>query len=130
MLHVGIAEFSEPTLLLLGDALVLHWLADQINACHVLRLAEMPDRVRQIGVDLRLIPGTQSGSLNLKGHVFAWEISANEAEQFAQQLRELADSIGPGHAYLDPQLNTSGVLVVASKGEYDPERIFGPVNPN
>jgi len=125
LLHVGIAEFSEPTLLLIGDALVLYWLADQIDARQELKLAEMPSLVSQTEVNLRLAPATHSGSLTRKGKAFSWEISADEAKQFAQQLRGLAASPGPAHAYLDPESNTSGVQVVASKEEYDLEKIFG-----
>ncbi|MGQ0593349.1 MAG: hypothetical protein ACT4QB_12085 [Gammaproteobacteria bacterium] len=38
---------------------------------------------------------------------------------FAEQLRALAASESPAHAYLDTESNNAGVEIVVSKGEYD-----------
>lgn len=123
-LHVGLADFAERTLLLIGDANSLSWLAEQIDTRRDIKLTEMHEIVRQTGVGLRLIPAIHSGRLTRQGDVFDWEISAVEAPQLARQLRELAMATVPAHAYLDPQSNTTDVHLVASKGEYDAEKVF------
>jgi hypothetical protein len=123
-LHIGIADFAELTLLLIGDANSFSWLAEQIDTRQDIQLAEMYGIVRPIRVDLHLIPVTHSGRLKRLGDVFDWEISAVEARQLAQQLRELAMATSPAHVYLDPESNITDVQVVASKGEYDPEKVF------
>lgn len=123
-LHIGIADFAEPTLLLIGDAKSLSWLAEQIDARRDIKLAEMHGIVRRTTVDLHLIPAMHRGSLTRLGDTFDWEISAVEARQFARQLRELAVVTSPAHAYLDPESNAADVQVVASNGEYDPEKVF------
>lgn len=123
-LHIGIADFAEPTLLLIGDAKSLSWLAEQIDARRDIKLAEMPGIVRQTTIDLHLIPAMHRGSLTRLGDGFDWEISAAEARQFARQLRELAVGTSPAHTYLDPESNAADVQVVASNGEYDPEKVF------
>lgn len=124
VLHVGIAQFADPTLLLVGDATSLRWLADQIDARRDIKLAEMTGLVHVRKIDLHLVPATHGGRLTRLGDAFGWEISAVEAQQFAQQLRELAAGTSPAHAYLDPESNTADVQVVASKGEYDPEKVL------
>jgi len=123
-LHIGIAEFAEPTLLLIGDSDAFSWLAEQIDARRDIKLAEMHGVACQAAVDLHLIPATHSGRLTRLSNVFGWEISAIEAQQMAQQLRELARNTSPAHAYLDTQFNMTGVQVIASKGEYDPVKVF------
>lgn len=123
-LHIGIADFAEPTLLLIGDANSLSWLAEQIDARRDIKLAEMDGIVRQTRVGLHLIPAIHSGRLTRLDDAFDWEISAVEARQLAQQLKELAVATSPAHAYLDPESNITDVQVVASKGEYDPEKVF------
>lgn len=123
-LHVGLADFAERTLLLIGDTNSLSWLAEQIDTRRDIKLTEMHQTVRLTGVGLRLIPTIHRGRLTRLGEAFDWEISADEAPQLARQLRELATATTPAHAYLDPQSNTTDVQVVASKGEYDPEKVF------
>jgi len=124
LLHIGIADFAEPTLLLIGDAQSFSWLADQIDARRELDFAEMPSLVSRTDVNLRLVPTMQTGRLTRRANVFGWEISAIEAQQFAQQLRGLAASTSPAHAYLDPESNVAGVQLVASMGEYDQSKVF------
>lgn len=123
-LHIGIADFAEPTLLLIGDANSLSWLAEQIDTRRDIKLGEMHGIVRQTRGGLHLIPVIHSGRLTRLGDTFDWEISAVEARQLAQQLRELAVATSPAHAYLDSESNITNVQVVASKGEYDPEKVF------
>ncbi len=58
------------------------------------------------------------------GLILEWQMSASEAAVVSHQLRELAASSSPAHAYLDPASNLTGVQIMASKGEYDPARVF------
>lgn len=123
-LHIGIADFAEPTLLLIGDAKSFAWLAEQINARQNIKLEEMHWIVWETRVTLHLIPALHRGRLTRLGDAFDWEISAVEALKFTRQLRELGVATLPTHTYLDPESNATDVQVVASKGEYDPEKVF------
>jgi hypothetical protein len=60
-----------------------------------------------------------------QGEAFEWHITPTEARTVAAQLQELAAAKNPAHAYLDPTLNSAGVQLVASCGEYEPGEIFG-----
>lgn len=124
LLYVGIPDFAEPTLLLIGDEKSLSWLADQIDTRRAIRLEEMRGIVSQTLITLRLVPVIKNGNLSRLGDAFDWKISAVEVEKFTLQLRELAVATSPAHIYLDPESNAADVQMVASKGEYDPEKIF------
>lgn len=127
-LYISIADFKDPTLLVLGDAKSLNWLADQIEARLLLDFAAMDVSIRQVKVKLRMIPTTEDGSLNRHDNTntFDWLISLTESRQFAEQLRALAASETLAHTYLDTASNNSGIEVVVSKGEYDPVAVFRP----
>ena len=57
MLHVGMADFAEPTLLIVGDARSLVWLADYIDAQQPIRFADLTPSVRSVNVeDAWMIP--------------------------------------------------------------------------
>ena len=118
-LRIGVAEFSEPTLLLITDARGFRWLAGQIESRKEFTIAQTrgPQGSR---VSIRFVP-KKVGRLNRAGNAFTWAISQAEATQFADQLRQLSESGTPAHAYLDSE----GVIpVVASLDEYDPEEVF------
>lgn len=122
-LQVGLAEFAEPTLLILGSAESLRWLADRLEERRPLDLAHSPlVQLRGVGLVLKLVD--VEGNIERHGPTFTWAISPTEAQQFASQLRELAASSEPAHAYLDPKTNHTGVQVMASKGEYSAEAVF------
>ena len=110
--------------MLIGDANSLAWLADQIETRRDIKLAKMHGIVWHTEIALHLIPATLGGRLTRLGGAFDWEIATAEAKRLAQQLRELAMATSPAHAYLDPESNGTDVQVIASKGEYDPEKIF------
>ena len=118
-LHVGIAEFSEPTFLLIGESYSFHWLAEQIAARRTFTLEQTLGKAH---ASLRFVPTTQGGHLSRKGDALEWAISVIEAQQATQQLKELAASNCPAHAYLDPLSNETDVQIVASIGEYDPNQ--------
>ncbi len=125
LLRIGVADFAEPTLLLVGDSKSFSWLADQIDARQELKLAEMPEFIRMTISSMDIVPAINSGRLTRTGSSsFILEVSDTEATQFAEQLRALAVCSTPAHVYLDPQINAAGVQLLASKGEYDPEKIF------
>jgi hypothetical protein len=116
-LHIGLADFAEPTLLILGEAASLNWLAERIEARQSFDLATAPV-VKLANVRLLLEPTDNAGTLTREGKKFVWKLSLSESQEVAAQLRELAASHVPAHAYLDPKTNSAGVEVVASKGEY------------
>jgi hypothetical protein len=123
-LHIGIADFAKPTLLIVGDASSLLWLATSIQERRTGRLADLSSSIKLKNVDLRLSHANDEGRLERRSGVLDWTISPLEARKFADQLRALATSEGPGHAYLDTSANDSGIQIVASKGEYDPDTVF------
>ncbi len=122
-MHVGLADFAEPTLLILGDVASLNWLADRIESRQSLDFAAAAF-VRLLNVSLLLEPTEGDGSFNQQGAKFIWKISLSESQKFAEQLRALAASEVPAHAYLDSITNSAGVEVVASKGEYSTDAVF------
>lgn len=115
-LELGLVDFEEPTLLLLGETSSFDWLA-----C---RIAEGCEFALKGRVSLKFIPSMQEGELSGTGNEFEWHMSHAEMALVAQQLRELATGDVPAHAYLDSIRNTAGIQIMASKGEYEPARIF------
>lgn len=116
-MHIGLADFAEPTLLILGDSVSLNWLADCIEARQSIDLATS-SFVKLVNVGLMIVPSDDEGSLSRSDVLFEWKVSSSEAQQFADQLRALAAGDKPGHTYLDSKANSAGVEVIASKGEY------------
>lgn len=124
-MHIGLADFAEPTLLILGDAASLNWLADCIEMRQAIDLSASPV-VKLVNVGLVIAPTDDEGSLSRNDTLFKWRVSPLEAQQFAEQLRALAVSEKSAHAYLDPKANNAGVQVVASQGEYSGDAVFIP----
>lgn len=122
-MHVGLADFAEPTLLILGDAGSLNWLADHIESRQSLDFTAAPF-VRLVNVSLLLEPTEGDGSFSRQSAKFIWKVSLSESQRFAEQLRALAASEVPAHAYLDSMANSASVEVVASKGEYIADAVF------
>ena len=121
-LRVGLVNFHEPTLLLIGDASSFTWLAGQLEIrCPLLLEAEPGNEIRSLSIE----PSQREGRAFRSGPVLKWQISAHEAVLAAGRLRELAAHPSPAHAYLGPEFAEAGVQIVASKGEYDPARVFG-----
>lgn len=115
-------DFAEPTLLLLGTSSSFNWLAEQVERRREMVLEGAAGRA--LGI-LLLVPSAQEGRFSRHGHTLTWRISLDQAARVTQQLRELAASLLPAHVYLDPENNFTDLQVVASKGEYDPARVFG-----
>lgn len=122
-MHIGLADFAEPTLLILGDAASLNWLADCIEARQSIDLSTSPF-VKLVRVELVIAPADDEGSLSRNGALFKWKISALDAQQFAEQLRALAVCEKPAHAYLDPKAKGIDVQLIASHGEYSADAVF------
>ena len=116
-MHIGLADFAAPALLILGDETSLNWLAGCIATRQSIGLATSP-LVKLVSVGLVIAPTDAEGSLSRSNTLFNWKVSRLEAQQFAQQLRALAGTGKPAHAYLDPNTNSAGVQVIASQGEY------------
>ncbi len=121
-LQIGLVDFAEPALLMVGDAQSFRWLASQIGSRQQIDFDDVSYKVRQVGVRVRLTPTANSGCLRRHAETIDWEVSATEARQFAEQLQALAAAESPAHAYLDPESNLAGFQVIASKDEYVPDR--------
>ena len=124
-MHIGLADFAESTLLILGDAASLNWLADCIETRQLIDLARSP-LAKLVSVGLMIVPTDNAGSLSRNDTLFKWKVSRLEAQQFAEQLRALAVSEKPAHAYLDPEANNAGVQIIASQGEYNADAVLIP----
>ena len=120
-LQVGLVAFPDPTFLLLGEFNAFHWLAEQIEGRRAVVVESAPGKDL---VCLSIVPSDQDGRAVRAGSSVEWQISASEAALVSNQLRELAASSSPAHAYLDPESNLTGMQIMASKGEYDPARVF------
>lgn len=119
-LSLGVVEFADPTFLLIGESSSFDWLADRIAE----RLPLTLESSSSEGIASLIFFPTELGQLAQSGAVLEWQISEGEAKLAVQQLRELATSSSPAHIYLDPASNLSGLQLMASKGEYDPARVF------
>lgn len=120
-LHLGLADFAEPTLLILGQSASFVWLGAQIASRRDIVLERhLPKRQ----ISLRFVPTAQNGRFFQQNQAFEWQVSEAEAKTVAGQLEGLARANLPANAYLDPDTNTTGVQVVASCGEYEPTKIF------
>jgi len=123
IMHIGLADFTEPTLLIIVDEASLQWLAERIESRKFLDFATASS-VKLINVSLLLHPVEGGGDLSRHEAKFEWKVSPLEARQFAEQLRVLAACEASAHVYLDSKPNTSGVQLVASKDEYDASIVF------
>jgi F420-dependent methylenetetrahydromethanopterin dehydrogenase len=120
LLQIGIVDFADPTLLLIGEPYSMHRLADEIASRQEFEITVGRSQVR-----LRFVPIELSDDrLTRKDSEFVWYISAAKAQEVEKVLRGLATSTVPAHAYLDPEQNLANVEVVASIGEYKPEQMF------
>lgn len=120
-LRAGLVDFADPTFLLLGESSSFEWLAAQIEGKRAVVLKGEPGKDLMC---LSIVPSDGEGRASRAEGALEWRMSASEATLVSQQLRELAASSSPAHAYLDPASNLTGVQIVASKGEYDPTRVF------
>ena len=121
-LQAGLVDFSDPAFLLLGESSAFDWLAEQIEQRRSVALQSGSSK--EVAC-LSLVPSEhEGGRASKKGAILEWQMSADEATQVARQLRVLASSSLPAHAYLDPANNLAGLQIIASKGEYDPTRVF------
>lgn len=117
-IRAGLVDFSDPTFLLIGDTHSFNWLAGELEAFHAVVLKSDP----RSEIDrLLLLPSVGNGRCLRLGPQIVWQMSVQEAETVAAQLRVLAAASSPGHHYLDPDLAMAGLQIVASVGEYDPE---------
>ncbi|GAA4333995.1 hypothetical protein GCM10023165_09500 [Variovorax defluvii] len=124
-MHIGLADFAERTLLILGDATSMRLLAGCIEARESLDLSTLPF-VESVNVCVLMKPTGDNSSLDQKDTLFEWRISPLDSHQFAEQLRALAASDMPAHAYLDCKTSGEAVQVMASKGEYEAGDVLGP----
>lgn len=120
-LRVGLVGFADPTFLLLGEASAFNWLAEQIESRCVVTLDCEPDKDP---VRLLIAPSKNEGKVSKVEGTLEWLVSARDAVLFSQQLRQLAENPSPAHAYLDVEKNLAGMQIMATKGEYDPSRVF------
>jgi hypothetical protein len=123
ILHAGMIDFGEPIFLILGGPEGFLWLADLIESRWTGIFSGLSSKIRLTNTDLALIYSDSDGGLGGVGSVLRWTLSARAVRSFPEQLRALALSDGPHHAYLDDP-EGRGIQVIASKGEYEPT-VFG-----
>jgi len=116
--RIGLVDFHNPTLLLIGKPASFNWLAERVESRQPLDFATVPF-VKQESMNLLLAPTESAGTLIREGKNFFWKVSLSESQNFSELLRSLSVSGGSHHQYLDPAINTIGVEIVASTEEYD-----------
>jgi hypothetical protein len=123
--YFGMVDFSEPTLLILGEPSGLQWLAKLLESRWTGSLSAFSPPI-ELMQDIRIHVGFPEDEFGAewRGSDLLWNISSADADTFADQLLKLADHEGPAHTYLDPKSGQKGIQVVASKGEYDHARVF------
>jgi hypothetical protein len=120
-LRIGLADFHDPTLLLLGDPRSCIRLAAELEARRPVVLASQPGEEL---VELRRLPSENEGDCGRSGPILTWRMSSRETVTVAAQPRPMARHPRPGHAYLDHEVTTIDLQIVASQGEYEAERLF------
>jgi hypothetical protein len=116
-LLIGLADFAEPTLLILGNSASMYWLAEQVESADSIDFADAPN-AKLVNVQLLLERTGESGVLVRDRSRFVWKLSAVDAAEIATKLRCLARGGVPAHAYLDLTTNSAYVEVIASINEY------------
>jgi hypothetical protein len=124
LLYIGLADFAEPTLLILGDSEGFLFLADLISSRWTGSFSSLSSTVRLGNVDVNLSYSTGESGIERCGTRLCWCVPGAAVELFPEQLRALARSEGPHHAYLDTP-SKENIQIVASKSEYDPAGVFG-----
>jgi hypothetical protein len=114
-LIAGLANFAEPTLLLLGDMPGLLTLKDFFEKQDSVGIGRLLNLV-EIQLEIHFAP--EDSGLEKSGTQFAWYISPMDAKKFARLIEEVASSEKPAHAYLDTSGHT-GFEIIVSKGEYE-----------
>jgi hypothetical protein len=116
-LCAGLVDFSEPTLLIIGDASAFTELAN-----HILKRQEVHlPKSNCIDIALSIVPTESPSRLQRTGNEFILNISATDAAMFADLIAGLVNSHAPAHTYLD---FPGEIAVMISKGEYDPKKVF------
>jgi len=100
-LYIGMVDFNEPTLLILGDPKGLFWLADLIESRWAGKLSSLSPVIMSQRLDILVVHDDPQGGLLPRGVELQWGLSRKAAGVFPEQLRGLARSENPGHAYLD-----------------------------
>jgi hypothetical protein len=119
-LFIGPLEFADPTLLISADAQSLRWLADRIESRQLTSLRQGHPTFVVSARSITLIPVDTGGRLDERRMQYEWRIDEDQARDFVERLRVLAQSPRPAHAYLDTE---SSLQIVASIGEYDLNRL-------
>ena len=122
-MQIGLADFAEPTLLILGTKESLIAFANIMEKRQPINLATS-EFITLVNIGLAITPTSNSGSLGKSGERFTWQISTEEVGHFAEQIRALADHPGGAHIYLDPHVNAAAVQILISKGEYGAGTVF------
>lgn len=120
--HIGLADFSEPTLLIIGDAAALRWLADGFASQQLIDLSGS-SLLMLHGISLFFELADKSEIIQIEKDI-RLRVSLLESIKFAGVLQALAASNAPAHAYLDLAENNAGINVIASKDEYNADEVF------
>jgi phosphotransferase system HPr-like phosphotransfer protein len=121
-IQVGLPDFAEPTLLLLGSASSFRLLANQIRHQEEVAVGAKGPIGRQ--ARLQIVPASDFSEMSRTENSFKVRLSPADAEQIARQLIELANSQKPAHAYIDILTSDSETQIIASLGEYVAEVVF------
>ena len=123
-LIIGIVEFENPTVLVLGDAAAFLTLASRIQERQTFRMAESGFAELKNIREITVMPCEDHGEFSRIDDELVWKVSAFEADAFAAQLQALGESKDAGHTYLDPSTNSTDLEIVASKDEYQASVLF------
>ena len=121
--NAGLADFTDPTLLLTGSAGGLHALADLFDGQASFATSNAANLLRPIGIELTLHLGAAQTQLLKVGRQIDWSISLADAKLYAELIRAVAENDKPSHTYLDVPGNIE-LEIVVSKDEYDPATVF------
>ncbi|MDP4021761.1 hypothetical protein Q8W71_03910 [Methylobacterium sp. NEAU 140] len=123
MLHIGFAEFADPTLLFAGKHKDLLWLAHKIGSREATDFGEHAETLLH-NVAVKILDQDQNSSLAFRNGIVEISLSSYQSHEYMEKIVNLVKYNKPGHVYIDPDINELGYQIVISLSEYDTQNVF------
>ncbi|MFZ6844167.1 hypothetical protein [Undibacterium sp. RuTC16W] len=122
IIHIGIADFTDPTLLIVGSANELISLSKLFDM-EIFDFLDISKFFISVGINLNIQIVKNDSDVTVLYKKIDWFLNCKDARNFASQIRELVKFEFPSHIYLNCSKNQS-IEIVVSKDEYDPNIVF------
>lgn len=120
MLTAGIIEFDTPALLVIGSIDEFAELSEQLMTSGRAVVSAAPHG-GIAAFQLEAAGTSQDAVFAIVDGEIIWRLDAGEMSETIAKLRVLSAGSTPGHHYMEPRDNRTGLEVIFSKGEYGTE---------